>query len=170
MWYTAAMKTVLMLTRRESSVFRGVADSVSSAARSRGWALHLATAQDMRRAARLVATWNCDGCIVYAARQSGLSGNMRRLKVPCVCISPAEHSPCAVNVAHDSFATGELAAQKLAELGLDEFAFAAEDGRTGWIVRRLEGFRSVLAEHGRVPAVFTGGDLRAWLKSLPKPC
>ena len=50
------MKTVLMLTRRESSAFRGFAESVSFAARKEGWALHIAVATTIRRAAGLVST------------------------------------------------------------------------------------------------------------------
>lgn len=164
------MKTVLMLTRKESSAFRAIAESVSSAARERGWAVHVATAADVRKGARLADSWRCDGCIVYAARPNGLFGDLGALRVATVCVSPTDPVPRFHSVVHDSFATGDLAARRLAELGLDAFAFAAEDEGVGWAARRLDGFRRGLKARGRGVDVFGGGNLRAWLRGLPKPC
>ena len=164
------MKTVLMLTQRESPAFRAIADGVSDAARRRGWSLHVATAPDVRRGAGLVASWHCDGCIVYAARPNGLSGDLSKLRVATVCISPALPPSNVHYIAHDSFATGELAARGLAALGLDSFAFAAEDVRLRWVRQRLAGFRREMKSRGRDVSVFGGGNLRDWLHSLPKPC
>lgn len=164
------MKTVLLLTRKESPPFRAIAESVTDAARERGWSVHIATADDVGHCASLVASWHCDGCIVYAADPNGIVGDMSRLRVATVCISPAMRQNGMRCISHDSFATGEMAARNLATLGLDVFAFAAEDLSLHWVKRRLDGFRRELKSRGREAAVFGGGSLRAWLHKLPKPC
>ncbi len=164
------MKTVLMLTQKESPAFRAISESVSSAARERGWAVHVATASDVRQGAELAASWRCDGCIVYAASPYGLAGDFDQLNTTAVCISPTTPSLRRINIAHDSFATGRLAAQALSRLGLDEFAFAAEDHIIGWAKRRLDGFAKTLRSLGRKVHVYRGTGLGAWLRALPKPC
>ena len=164
------MKTVLLLTRKESPAFRAIAESVTDAARARGWSVHIATAKDVRHGASLATSWHCDGCIVYAARPSGLFGDLSKLRSPTVCISPPV-SPAEVHcIAHDSFATGKLAARKLAAIGLDDFAFAADDLRLYWVRQRLLGFCREMKSRERDVSVFHGGDLRNWLHGLPKPC
>lgn len=63
-----------------------------------------------------------------------------------------------------------MAARNLASLGMDVFAFAAEDLNLHWVKRRLDGFCRELKSRGREAAIFGGGSLRAWLHKLPKPC
>ena len=63
-----------------------------------------------------------------------------------------------------------MAARELGNLGLDNFAFAADHPMQPWAERRLFTYSSELAKRGRTANVYDGYDLRIWLRSLPKPC
>ena len=164
------MKTILLITHRESPAFKSIAESCLTFAKEYDCAAHIVSAGDMREAARLAKAWNCDGCVVYSALPSGLSGDVGALCVPAVCISPTIPALNAPNIVHDSFSTGELAARKLISLGVDRFAFAAAPGSAEWARRRLDGFASELRKCGRKALAFHGHDVGAWLRNLPKPC
>lgn len=164
------MKTILLMTHRESSVFRAIAETISACSRKRGWALHVITAADADEAGRIAKAWNADGCLIYAARPHGLEYRKKSRSMPVVLISPSETCKDICFTAHDSYVTGRIAAHGLADLGLDSFAFAAETPRLPWADKRLETFRETLHGYGREVEVFPGGNLTEWLKSLPDRC
>ena len=166
----ASMKTILLITGKESSVFRAIAECISICSKKRGWALHIVTAADAENAKALAESWHADGCIVYASSPSGLNLKNIALSIPAICISPAWESNGKLTVSHDSSITGRVAARELGNLGLDNFAFAADHPMQPWAERRLSTYSSELAKRGRTANVYDGNDLRAWLRSLPKPC
>ena len=166
----ASMKTILLITGKESSVFRAIAESISICSKKREWALHIVTAADAENAKALAESWHADGCIVYASSPSGLNLKNIALSIPAICISPAWESDGKFTVSHDSCITGSVAARELGNLGLDNFAFAANHPMPPWAERRLSTYSSELAKRGRTANVYDGNDLRAWLRSLPKPC
>ena len=164
------MKTVLLMTHFESSVFRAIAENISICSKKQGWALHIITAADAEDAKSIAESWHADGCIVYASSPSGLNLKDADLQIPTICISPAWESNGKLTVSHDSSITGRVAARELGDLGLDNFAFAADHPMQPWAERRFSTYSSELAKRGRTANVYDGGDLRAWLQSLPKPC
>jgi LacI family transcriptional regulator len=92
------------------------------------------------------------------------------MRVPTVHISPAWKYKSMLTVSHDSCITGCVAARELANLGLDNFAFAAAHPMPPWAEKRLSTYSSELAKRGRTASVYDGDNLGAWLRSLPKPC
>lgn len=166
----ASMKTILLITGKESSVFRAIAESISICSKKREWALHIIAAANAEDAKSITESWHADGCIVYASSPNGLNLKNINLRVPTVYISPVWESKGKFTVSHDSCITGSVAARELGNLGLDNFAFAASHPMPPWAERRLSTYSSELAKRGRTANVYDGNDLRAWLRSLPKPC
>lgn len=164
------MKTVLLMTHVESSVFRAIAESISICSKKHEWALHIIAAANAEDAKSITESWHADGCIVYASSPNGLNLKNINLRVPTVYISPVWESKGKFTVSHDSCITGSVAARELGNLGLDNFAFAANHPMPPWAERRLSTYSSELAKRGRTANVYDGNDLRAWLRSLPKPC
>ena len=165
-----AMKTILLLTRKESSVFRAMAESISACSKKQGWALHTITVDDSSSTETIAASWNADGCIVYAATPSGLNMEDIDLRIPAVYISPTWKYGGKLIVVHDSYLSGSIAADGLSALGMDHFAFASVRPLPPWAEKRLSTYRRKLSERGRNVKTYPGSNLRAWLKSLPKPC
>ena len=157
------------MTHFESSVFRAIAECISICSKKRGWALHIITAADAGNAKAIAESWHADGCIVYASSPSGLNFKNINMRVPTVYISPAWESKGKLTVIHDSYITGCVAAHELGSLGLDNFAFAADNPLPPWAEKRLSTYRSELAKRRRTANVYDGGDLCVWLRSLPKP-
>ena len=169
MIHFSGMKTVLLMTHFESSVFRAIAESISICSKKRGWALHIVTAADAGNAKAIAESWHTDGCIVYASSPSGLNLKNTTLPIPAIYISPAWESDGKLTVSHDSCITGCIAARELGDLGLDNFAFAADYPLPLWAEKRLSSYSSELAKRGRTVNVYDGGDFCVWLRSLPKP-
>ena len=164
------MNTVLLVTHTESSVFRTIVESITIHSRKQGWALHVITAADAAEAKRISKAWNADGCIVYAASPSGIDCGKVRWPMPTVLISPSGECPGYPFTAHDSCVTGRIAARELAKLDMDSFAFASETPHPSWAEKRLATFRDAIREYGRDVNIFPGGNLKAWLRTLPKRC
>ena len=164
------MNTVLLVTHTESSVFRTIVESITIHSRKQGWALHVITAADAAEAKRISKAWNADGCIVYAASPSGIDCRKVRWPMPTVLISPSGKCPGYPFTAHDSCVTGRIAARELAKLDMDSFAFASETPHPSWAEKRLATFRDAIREYGRDVNIFPGGNLKAWLRTLPKRC
>ena len=164
------MKTILLMTHTESSVFRAIAESISVYSKKRRWALHIITAADSKNAKNIAESWHADGCIAYAAMPSGLNLKNIEMPIPVVHISPTWESKGKLTVIHDSYITGSVAAHGLGDLGLDNFAFASELPLPPWAEKRLSTYRRELAKRRRPVDVYEGGDLSKWLCDLPKPC
>ena len=164
------MKTVLLVTEKETPAFTAMGNCILPLAKERQWAVHVIGGGATTSAAELLGAWNPDGCILYVPQTRNVATAAQRLRIPMVIISPPFAARHATVVAHDSHSTGALAARELVKLGLDDFAFAAAEPDTPWVKARLAGFREVLGRCGRAASVFDGGSLRKWLKSLPKPC
>ena len=165
------MRTILLLAVNESPAFKAIAASILPLAKGRNWAVHvIAVGGNAANATKLISTWNPDGCILYAPSVEGIANITTRLRIPTILVSPTFSTRKTAVVAHDSRATGELAAHELAKLGFDHFAFAAATTDVAWVNKRLTGFKAVLGRCGRRVDIFEGGNLRNWLKSLPKPC
>lgn len=169
MVYFSAMKVVLLVTEKESPAFTTVGECVLSLARERNWAIHVVGGASAS-AAEMIGSWNPDGCILYAPKKRDMAAAARRMRIPTILVSPQFAARGAPIVAHDSHSTGRLAARELASLGFDSFAFAAAEPNRPWVKARLAGFGEELGRRGRTPSIFCGGNLRAWLKSIPKPC
>ena len=165
----ASMKTILLITGKESSVFRAIAESISICSKKREWALHIIAAVNAEDAKSITESWHADGCIVYASSPNGLNRKNINLRVPTVYISPVWESNGKLTVSHDSSITGRVAARELGNLGLDNFAFAADHPMQPWAERRLFTYSSELAKRGRTVNVYDGDDFCVWLRSLPKP-
>ena len=166
----APMKTILLITSKESSVFRAIAESISIYSKKQGWAMHIITSGNVDEAIRTANSWNADGGIVYTAKPNGLRCLNEKWPMPTVMISPSETTSAMFTVAHDSYTTGNLAAHTLTKLGLDNFAFVADVPFLPWAEKRLETYRRTLSEYGRNVHVFQGGNLADWLLKLPKGC
>ena len=164
------MKTILLLTRFETSPFTAIRDSLLPLAKERGWAVHVFAVGTLARGSRLVGAWNPDGCIVYCAPPSGLCGDFASWRRPIVTIN----APCPVRgaaaVAHDSRPAGSLAAEELLSLGLDNFAFFATDSGKPWAETRFESFAAEIERRGLHVLRYRKGGIGDWLKSLPRPC
>ena len=164
------MKTILLITSKESSAFRAIAESISIYSKKQGWAIHIITSKNFGEAVRTANSWNADGGIIYAAQPNGLNCRDGKWPMPTVLISPSAATSGQRTVVHDSHITGEIAARKLAQLGLDSFAFAADVPLQPWAAKRLKTYRQTLSEYGRSVHIFQGGDLSEWLLKLPRRC
>ncbi len=164
------MKTVLLLTRRETPPFRAIRHGVLPLAKKRGWAVHVLAAATFANASALVRAWSPDGGIVYSAPLSGFSGHFAAWRLPVVTLNAPRTSDGIVAITHDSSATGELAARELLSLNLDNFAFFSTVVRRPWVETRFRSFAAGIARRGRDVLRYSGGDVGAWLASLPKPC
>lgn len=164
------MKTVLLVAGKETPAFTAIGHCILPLAKERHWAVHIINDGASTSVPEALGAWNPDGCILYAPKKSDTATAARRRHIPTVLVSPLFATRHATVVAHDSHSTGTLAARELMALGFDNFAFAAAKTNLPWVKARLEGFNKVLGRCERSPSVFGGGDLRAWLKSLRKPC
>ena len=163
------MKTVLLRTRTESPPFRAIRNALLPLTKERGWAVHSLTAETFAKASSLIKAWNPDGCIVYAAPISGISGNFHAWRKPVIAINPCTMRS-AITITHDSSLTGLLAAKELASLNLDSFAFYSHIDSQPWVEKRFESFAKEIARRGSKIMRYSTGDLGSWLISLPKPC
>ena len=164
------MKTILLLTRNESPPFRAIRNSLLPITKERGWAVHSHTAATFADASSLVKAWNPDGCIVYAAPISGISGKFTSWKKPVVAINSSLSTRGATDITHNSYVTGLLAAHELAALNLDNFAFYSHIDAQPWVEKRFESFTKEISKHGRKVLRYKDGNLTEWLTALPKPC
>lgn len=164
------MKTILLLTKTETSSFKAVRDSLLPLTKERGWAIHVFSVGTLEKASRLVKVWNPDGCIVYCAMPGGLNGNFGVWRKPTVTINAPRPVRGATSVVHDSCSTGLLAARELLSLGLDNFAFFAAGACKPWVETRFKHFSSEIERRGLQVRRYHGGSVGAWLESLTKPC
>ena len=164
------MKTILLLTKVESSPFRVIRESILPRAKELGWAVHSLSAGVFAKASRLVKTWNPDGCIVYCAQPYGLSGAFAEWRKPVVTINAPKPVPGTTAVAHSLRNTGHLAARELLSLGLDNFAFFATVAGKPWVETRFKCFAEEIERRGLRVLRYSRGDIGKWLASLPKPC
>ena len=165
------MKTVLLLTRIESSAFKAIKAAMLPIAKERGWAVHACSvAREGARALDLVKAWKPDGCIVYASLPYGLKINPLVWRCPTVAVNPAAPHRGVTIVSHDSEGTGRLAAEELLSLGLDNFAFFSTVSRLPWVETRFKTFAAEMKRRGRVAIRYDNGSVGSWLESLPKPC
>ena len=164
------MKTILLLTGIETSPLKAIKDSLLPLAKERGWAVHGFTAGTFARASQLVSAWNPDGCIVYCAPPSRLSGDFAAWHRPIVTINAPRPVRGAAAVAHDSRPTGVLAARELLSLGLDNFAFFAPASGKQWVETRYRTFAAEIENRGLQVLRYHKGGIGEWLKSLQMPC
>lgn len=165
-----AMKTVLLLTRIESPAFRAMRDAILPLAKNRGWAVHVLSAATFVHATSLVKAWAPNGCLVYAAPPSGISGRFGSWRHPVVTLNATCPIRGITGIAHDSAATGELAARELLSLNLDNFAFFSTVVRKPWVNARYKSFAAEIARYGREVTRCQDGRLGDWIASLPRPC
>ncbi len=131
-----------------------------------------------------LSNWDGDG-IIFHASQPKLVRLVRKLGLPTVDVYDEERDSGWPSIRNDNPAIGRSAAQHLLERGLRHFAFCGLNG-SNWSNRRLEGFRTGLAESGFTCESFIqterfswGYWLRSWenelaalvrwLSGLPKP-
>ena len=74
----------------------------------------------------------------------------------------------AVSSLHEEI--GRLAASHLVGLGLSSFGYVPVTKKFWWCRERRKCFIAELKKSGHDCAVYRGGSLADWLKSLPKPC
>ena len=165
------MKTILLLTWAESPAFAAMKANILPLAKERGWAVHAFALGGMdTTAAKLVRAWNPDGCIVYAAKPNGLSGNFGAWRRPVVTIGAPQPMRGIPAVAHDSRMTGILAARELLNLEMDNFAFFSDTMKMPWTETRFAAFADEMKRHGLPVMRYERGSVGDWLASLPKPC
>ena len=166
-----AMKKILLLTRIESQTFTALKDCILPLAKDRDWAVHVFALGGMETTAtNLIRTWNPDGCIVYAAGNSGLHGDFSRWRKPTVAINAGCQLCGIAAISHDSHETGRLAAMELASLGMDNFAFFSTSKRLSWVETRFNSFADEIRRLGRSVLRYANGPIGDWLAALPKPC
>ena len=165
------MKKILLLTRVESQAFSAMKDCILPFAKEHGWAVHVFAVGGIGTTARkLIHAWNPDGCIVYAADDSGLCGDFGAWHTPAVALNARRPVSGVTTIAHDSCETGRLAAVELTSLGLDNFAFLSTVARKSWVETRFCSFSDEIRRHGRSVIRYANGSIGKWLASLPKPC
>ena len=165
------MKKILLLTRVESQAFTALRDCILPLAKARDWAVHVFALGGMDMTAKkLIGAWNPDGCIVYAADNSGLHADLAKWRTPTVALN--SHRPiCGITtITHDSTETGTLAAKELLSLGLDNFAFFSTLPRKHWVEVRYSSFAEAIRRLGRSVLRYERGAIGDWLAALPKPC
>ena len=108
------MRKILLLTRIESQAFNALKDCILPLAKDRGWAVHAFALDGMdTTATKLIRIWDPDGCIVYAAGNSGLHGAYRKWRKPTVAMNAKCPVRGIATISHDSRGTGMLAATEL---------------------------------------------------------
>ncbi len=165
------MKKILLLTRVESQAFTALRDSILPLAKERDWAVHVFALGGMEMTAKkLIGAWNPDGCIVYAADNSGLHADLAKWRTPTVALN-ARRPLCGITtITHDSTETGKIAAKELLSLGLDNFAFFSTLPRQHWVEARYSSFAEEIRRLGRSVLRYERGAIGDWLAALPKPC
>lgn len=165
------MRKILLLTRRESQAFNALKDCILPLSKNRDWAVHVFALGGMETtAAKLIQTWNPDGCIVYAADNAGLQGNFGKWRKPTVAMNASRPVRGIATLTHDSRTTGRLAAAELASLGMDSFAFLSSSMRSTWAEARFDSFSDEIRRRGRTVLRYATGSIGDWLAALPKPC
>ena len=165
------MKTVLLLTWAETPAFTAMKANILPLAKARGWAVHAFALGGMDTTAdKLVKAWNPDGCIVYAAKPNGLSGNFGAWRKPVVTISAPQPMRGISAVEHDSHMTGTLAARELLSLEMENFAFFSDTVQMPWTEARFSSFSDEIKRHELPVRRYMRGSVGDWLVSLPKPC
>jgi len=165
------MRKILLLTRIESQAFTALKDCILPLAKDRDWAVHVFALGGMATTAtNLIRTWNPDGCLVYAAGNSGLHGDFGKWRTPTVVLNAQGPFRGITTLSHDSRGTGRLAATELAALGMDNFAFFATSRRLSWVEARFGSFADEIRRRGRSVHRYATGPIGDWLAALPKPC
>ena len=165
------MKKILLLTRVESPTFSAMKAGILPLAKDRDWAVHVFALGGMNTTARrLIGAWNPDGCIVYAADNSGLHADFAKWRTPTVALNASRPIRGVTTITHDSRETGKLAAKELSSLALDNFAFFSTLPRKQWVEVRYSSFAEEIRRLGRAVLRYAKGSIGDWLTELPKPC
>lgn len=129
-----------------------------------------------------LAQWGCTG-IITNRRDPRVLAFARKSGVPVVThMQTAFPGNVVGNIACDNVSVGESAADHLAALGLEHFAFVGETSGRPWSLARGHAFKRRLAASGkdchlylqppssvRSDAAREHGCLRDWIARLPKP-
>ena len=165
------MKKILLLTRVESQAFTAMKDCILPLAKEQGWAVHVFALGGMDTTARkLIGAWTPDGCIVYAADNSGLHTDFSKWRTPTVALNASLPICGVTTITHDSRETGKLAAKELSSLAIDNFAFFSTLPRKQWVEVRYSSFAEEIRRLGRAVLRYVKGSISDWLSELPKPC
>ena len=165
------MKKILLLTRVESQAFTAMKDCILPLAKEQGWAIHVFALGGMDTTARkIIGAWNSDGCIVYAADNSGLHAGFSKWRTPTVALNASLPICGVTTITHDSRETGKLAAKELSSLAIDNFAFFSTIPRKQWVETRYSSFAEGIRRLGRSVLRYEKGSVSDWLAALPKPC
>ncbi len=143
---TPRVPEVLLLIETSRAYGRRLARGVGSyVAEHAPWSIPIEERGLRDRFPPWVKDWRGDGIISRTARRSDLD-KLLATGLPLVELfaDPDLGLPCVYPNMHR---TGELAAEHLLGLGLDNFAFFASGGHW-WVEVRREGFAGVLDRHG----------------------
>ena len=166
-----AMRKILLLTRMESQAFSALKTCILPMAKDRGWAVHVFALGGLDTTVeKLVHAWNPDGCIVYAADNSGPQVDFGKWRKPTVAVNTRRPIRGITTISHDSSSTGRLAATELASIGMDNFAFFSTSNRLAWVEARFSSFVDEIRRRGRSVVRYAKGPVGEWLAALPKPC
>lgn len=177
------MKTVLYFHAATKTSAPGKIAGVMEIAAKAGWHVQVIEERPNERLlAELIRFWQPLGCIIDCGGSlSDIDAGIFRV-LPTVFLdrNPATLPKRALSVAHDSFATAELAAKELLTTGCSNFAFVHPLEERHWANCREQGFLRALALNGKGAAVLkpTGRKgslafqraLREFLETLVKPC
>ncbi len=99
-----------------------------------------------------------------------------RLKTPTVMFGDRKslltlkRVPLSIHLGDDVSAIVRAAARHFNSIGrIVSYGFIPSRKKMFWSEEREKAFRNEMSRHGAVVRTFSGGDMSAWLKSLPKP-
>jgi len=174
---------VALLIETSNSYARGLLRGIHAYIREHdGWATYLL--EQGRGDAPppwLTEKWQGDG-IIARIENGHIAEVVKRTGLPVVDVSSGNVAPDVPRVITNGAAVARLAAEHLAERGVEHFGFASDD-RFEWSLRRGEQFAKIVQELGfscdvlgehkplRVQPDWDQEEraLTAWLRRLPKP-
>ncbi len=179
------METILFFQTGTPEIARSKFAGVCACAKARDWDVKLverfSSGFSLKKA---LSFWRPAGCIVEAS--GGAKGLEPRSfgQVPVIyqCHDPSAIRGMAACVTSDSAAIAREAAHELSRIGMTHFAFVPWFKSVYWSDVRRDEFRAELRSLGCGCEVFAHGNyaasdaialqkrLRAWIKSLPRPC
>jgi len=177
------MKTVLFLTSSSRHSCRDRLSGIYRFAMGKGWRVQVIERERMKLSLpKLLELWKPEGAIAECGHEFPELSSKVFKGVPLVylCEDPAvdRRRGCFVNA--DEKAIGRSAACELLSLSMVSYAFVGFEGGCCWSDARLRSFSDAIEVNGEKCYVFDRerkvrtssrlNALKAWLKTLPKPC
>lgn len=167
------MDTILLFQPRHSDTMRDIRTGLLDVVREHGLVLQtMKQTMDRRELRKTLDLWKPVGCVIDCSNGNDLAPLDVFDGLPHVCLNlpnrPSLKKQPSFN--HDAAPLVKLAARELLSLDCASFAYTPCEADFPWSVERGKLFAREIRKNRKPCAIFSGGSLENWLKSLDLPC